>query len=171
LPKLGEPKVIERGPYLVVGAYCTYESNDEGPGWSGASQAFYARKDEITNRTDDAVLGFIYRPHKDHPDISEDVRAAFVGVEVTDLDHVPEGLSTTRFSGGKYAVVACTGDTEDEAAMGVGEGVGFLEKWVVEQGYVEGDVCFALSHEGAPRPPYVEYVYVKMDQRETDKGS
>ena len=38
--------------------------------------------------------------------------------------------------------------------------------WVVEQGYIEGDACFALSHENEPRPPYVEYVYVKMDKRE-----
>ena len=170
MTQLSEPKVIERGPYLVVGAYCTYEGDDEGPGWSGASQAFFARKDEISNRTDDAVLGFLYRPHKDHPDISEDVRAAFVGVEVTDLDRVPEGFSTTRFSGGKYAIVACTGDTEDEAAMGVGEGVGFLEKWVVEQGYREGDACFALSHEDEPRPPYLEYVYVKMDELDAGTG-
>ena len=162
--ELSEPKVIERGPYLVVGAYCTYEGDDEGPGWSGASKAFYARKDAIANRKDDAVLGFLYRPRKDDPSIPEDVRACFVGVEVTDLDRVPEGLSTTQFSGGKYAIVACTGDTEAEAAMGVGEGVGMLEKWVVEQGYKEGDACFALSHEGVPRPPYVEYVYMKMER-------
>jgi hypothetical protein len=163
--KLSEPKIIERDPYLVVGAYCAFEGDDEGPGWAGASKEFFARRQEIANRKDDAVLGFLYRPHKDHPEIPESVRACFVGVNVTDLDHVPEGLSTTQFSGGIYAVVACTGDTEDEAAMGVGEGVGFLEEWVVEQGYVEGDACFALSHEDEPRPPYVEYVYIKMDER------
>ena len=56
------------------------------------------------------------------------------------------------------------GDTEGEAAMGVGEGVGFLEKWVVEQGYREGDACFALSHESEPHPPYVEYVYIKFEE-------
>jgi predicted transcriptional regulator YdeE len=164
--KLSEPKIIEREPYLVVGAYCTFEGDDEGPGWSGASEAFYARREEITNRKDDAVLGFLYRPHKDHVSIPESVRACFVGVEVNDLDHVPEGLSTTRFSGGQYAIVACSGDTEGQAAMGVGEGVDFLEKWVVEQGYTEGDACFALSHENDPRPPYVEYVYMKMEANE-----
>jgi hypothetical protein len=166
MAKLSEPKVIEREPYLVVGAYATFEGDDEGPGWSGASKAFYARRDEIQNRKGDAVLGFLYRPHKDHPEVPESVRACFVGVEVADLDHVPESLSTTQFSGGKYAVVACTGGTEGEAAMGVGEGVRFLEKWVEEQGYTEGDACFALSHEDEPRPPYVEYVYVKMDKRD-----
>jgi len=162
---LSEPKIIERGPYLVVGAYATFEGEDEGPGWSDASEAFYARRGEIPNRVGDAVLGFLYRPHKDHPEISESARACFVGVEVTDLDHVPEGLSTTRFSGGKYAIVSCTGDTEGEAATGVGEGVACLETWVAEQGYTEGDACFALSHEDAPRPPYVEYVYVKIEDR------
>jgi predicted transcriptional regulator YdeE len=163
--ELSEPKVIEREPYLVVGAYCTFEGEDEGPGWSGASKTFYARREEITNRKGDTVLGFLYRPHKDDPSIPESARACFVGVEVTDLDHVPEGLSTTRFSGGKYAIVACRGDTQDEAAMGVSEGVGFLENWIVEQGYTEGDACFACSHEHAATPPFVEYVYIKMEEQ------
>jgi hypothetical protein len=164
VPELSEPRIIERGPYQVVGAYAPYEGDDEGPGWSGASKAFYARRDEITNRVDDAVLGFLYRPHRDDPSIPESVRACFVGVEVADLDGVPDGLSTTRFSGGKYVIVACKGDTEDEAAMGVGEGVGFLENWIAEQGYTEGDACFALSHENAPRPPFIEYVYIKIQK-------
>ena len=162
---LGEPKIIEREPYLVVGAYATYEGEDEGPGWSGASEVFYARRGEITNAKNDKVLGFMYRPHKDHPEISEDVRACFVGVDVADLDHVPEGLSTTTFSGGKYVIVACQGDTEGEAAMGVGEGVGFLMRWVTEQGYTMGDACIACSHEGEPKPPFVEYVYMKIEER------
>jgi hypothetical protein len=162
--KLSEPKIIEREPYLVVGAYCTFEGEDEGPGWCGAARAFHARRGEITNRKDDTLLGFLYRPHRDHPSIPESVRACFMGVEVTDLDHVPEGLSTTRFSGGKYVVVACTGDTQGEAAMGVSKGVGFLEKWIAERGKTEGDACFALSHENAPRPPFVEYVYTKIEE-------
>ena len=111
------------------------------------------------------MLGFLYRPHKDDPGIPESVRACFIGVEVTDLDRVPEGLSTTQFSGGKYAIVECQGDTQDEAAVGVGEGVDYLEKWIVEQGYAEGDACFALSHETVPKPPFVEYVYVKIEER------
>ena len=160
--KLSEPEVIERGPYLVVGAYSTFEGNDEGPGWSGASQAFFARKDEITNRIGDLILGFLYRPHRDHPDISGEVRACFVGVEVSDLDHVPQGLSTTTFSGGKFVIVACKGDTESEAAMGVGDGVGLLEQWIADHGYTEGDACFACSHENAPKPPYIEYVYINF---------
>jgi predicted transcriptional regulator YdeE len=162
--KRSEPKIIERGPYLVVGAYRTVEGDDEGPGWSGASQAFHAKREEITHRVDDAMLGFLYRPHKDDPGIPESVRACFVGVEVTDLDRVPEGLSTTRFSGGKYVIVECKGDTEDEAAMGVGEGVDYLENWIAEHGYTEGDACFALSHENAPRPPFIEYVYIKIEE-------
>jgi hypothetical protein len=163
--ELSEPRIIEREPYKVVGAYCTFEGEDEGPGWRGASEAFSARRDAITNRVGDTMLGFLYRPHRDHPDIPQSVRACFVGVEVTDLDHVPEGLSATQFSGGKYAIVACQGDTEGEAAMGVGEGVEFLEKWIVEQGYTEGDACFACSHEGAAKPPFVEYVYIKMEEQ------
>jgi predicted transcriptional regulator YdeE len=162
---ISDPKIIEREPYLVVGAYCPYEGEDEGPGWSCASETFYARREEIVNRKDDSVLGFLYRPHKDHPEIPESVRACFVGVEVTDLNHVPEGLSTTQFSGGKYAIVECRGDTQDEASMGVGEGVQFLEKWIAEQGYAEGDACFACSHESAPKPPFVEYVYMKIEEQ------
>jgi hypothetical protein len=33
---LGEPQIITRGPYIVMGAYCAYQGNDEGPGWAGA---------------------------------------------------------------------------------------------------------------------------------------
>ena len=59
---LSEPRIIERGPYLVVGATCTFEGQDEGPGWSGASRAFGSRETEIENRVDDMTLGFLYRP-------------------------------------------------------------------------------------------------------------
>lgn len=162
---LSEPKIIEREPYQVVGAYCTFEGEDEGPGWSGASKAFGARREEISNRKGDTVLGFLYRPHKDDPSISERVRACFMGVEVAGFDHVPEGLSTTRFSGGKYVIVECKGDTQHEANMGVGEAVEFLEKWIVEQGYIEGDACFACSHEKARKPPFIEYVYIKIEEQ------
>ena len=162
--ELSEPRIIQREPYQIVGAYATFEGEDEGPGWSGASKAFHARRQEIANRTGDTMLGFLYRPHKDDPTTPESVKACFVGVEVTDLDHVPKGLSTTRFSGGKYVIVECRGDTQDEAAIGVGEAVGFLEKWIVEHGYTEGDACFALSYENAPRPPFIEYVYIKIEE-------
>jgi predicted transcriptional regulator YdeE len=161
---LSEPQIIERGPYRVVGVYCAFSGEDESPGWSGASRAFYPRRDEIVNRVDDAVLGFLYRPHRDDSSIPASVRACFVGVEVADLDHVPEGLSTTQFSGGKYVIVACKGDTEDEAAMGVGEGVGILERWIAEHGYTQGDACFALSHKNESKPPFVEYVYIKIEE-------
>ena len=159
---ISEPTIIERGPYLVVGAYVTFEGTDEGPGWSGASQAFLARAKEIVNRVDDKALGFLYRPHRDHDGVPKHVRACFVGVEVTDLDHAPEGMNTTTFSGGKYAIVACTGDTQDEAAMAVGEGVHSLETWITKQGYTEGDACFACSVDGAGGPPFVEYVYMSF---------
>jgi hypothetical protein len=48
--------------------------------------------------------------------------------------------------------------------MGVGEAVGALEKWIPEHGYVEGDACFACSHEQAEKPPYIEYVYIKIEE-------
>ena len=163
--KISEPIIIKREPYLVVGAYATYEGEDEGPGWSGAASVFFARKNEIITRKDEKILGFMYRPHKDHPEIAEDVKACFIGVDVTDLDHIPEGLSTTHFSGGRYVTVACIGDTQDEATMGVGDGVQFLENWIKENGYIEGDACFALSDENAEKPPFVEYVYMKIEKR------
>ena len=165
--KLSEPKLIERGAYKVVGVYATYEGDDEGPGWAGASEGFGRRRHEITNRTDDMLLGFLYRPHRDHPDVPETVRGCFIGVEVSDLDHVPEGLSTTTFSGGRYAIVECRGDTQAEATMGVGEAVQLLESWVAEHGYVEGDACFACSDEDAAgKPPHVEYVYMNYVKRD-----
>ena len=126
--QMSEPQVFERGPYLVVGCYATYEGEDEGSGWRGASEAFFAREGDVVNRVDDLTLGFLYRPHKDDPAVDPAVRACFVGAEVTDLDHVPEGMATTRFPGGQYVVVACHGDSEGEAAMGVGEAIGMRER-------------------------------------------
>ena len=93
--RLSDPRTIERGPYQVVGVYCTYEGDDEGPGWAGAARGFFPRRHEITNRQDDVVLGFLYRPHRDDPTVPENVRACFIGVEVSDLDHVPAGMATT----------------------------------------------------------------------------
>jgi predicted transcriptional regulator YdeE len=163
--RLSDPEIIEREPYKVLGVYRTFEGEDEGPGWSGAAREFGARRQAIRNRRGDTVLGFLYRPHRDHPEIPEDVRSCFIGVEVTDFDHVPEGMSTTRFPGGKYVIVECRGDTQHEASMGVGEAVHALEKWIPEQGYVEGDACFACSHEQAEKPPYVECVYIKLEEQ------
>lgn len=162
--RISRPKIIEREAYKVIGAYRTYEGEDEGPGWSGAYGEFDARRAEIQNRKGDAVLGFLYRPHRDHPEIPENVRSCFIGVEVTDLDDVPEGMFTTRFSGGKYVVVECRGDTQQEASMGVGEAIAALKEWIPEHGYVEGDACFACSHERAEKPPYIEYVYIKIEK-------
>jgi predicted transcriptional regulator YdeE len=162
--KLSEPKIIERAPYQVVGMYHTFEGENEGPGWAGAERAFFPRKHEITNQVGGLTLGFLYRPHQDHPEINENVRSCFIGVEVSDLEHVPQGMSTTHFSGGKYVIVECWGDSEDEAAMGVGEAIGFLvEKWIPEQGFKEGDACFAASPARAEKPPYLEYVYIKIE--------
>lgn len=163
---LSKPQIVERGPYLVVGAYHTYEGQDEGPGWEGASRAFFSRTAEIENRSDDLTLGFLYRPHQDHPQVAESVRACFVGVEVTDLDHVPGGMSTTRFSGGKYVIVECRGETESEAAMGVGEAIEMLEKWIPDHGYAQGDACFACSPPRIDPPPYIEWVYYKIEEQQ-----
>jgi hypothetical protein len=161
---LGKPRVIERGPYKVVGVYRTYVGDDEGPGWSGAETEFFRRRYEFQNRKDDLVLGFLYRPHRDHPDAPESVKACFVGVEVTDFDHVPHGMSTTQFSGGQYVIAECRGDSQEEVAAGVGEAIGFLEKWLPAQGYIEGDACFACSDEKALKPPFIEYVNIKIEK-------
>jgi DNA gyrase inhibitor GyrI len=162
--QLSQPKIIERGPYQVVGAYCTYVGENEESGWTGAYRAFAERQHAINNRAGDLTLGFLYRPYKDHPDIPESVRACFVGVEVSDLKQVPLGLSTTQFSGGKYVIVECKGDTQEEAALGVGEAIGFLvDQWMPANGYTEGDACFAASQENVQKPPFIEYVYIKLE--------
>ena len=43
---LSEPKGIEHEPLLIVGAYASHEGEDEGPGWSGAAEAFHAHCNE-----------------------------------------------------------------------------------------------------------------------------
>jgi predicted transcriptional regulator YdeE len=161
---LSEPVIIERGPYQVVGAYGTYMGDDEGPGWAQAFGELSRRQSEISNRVDDVVLGFLYRPHKDDPTIPAEVKACFVGVEVADLDHVPAGMVVTRFSGGQYVIVDCQGDVQDEATEGVGAAINYLFKWIPEHGYHEGDACLAVSHEKAVRPPFIEQVYIKIER-------
>ena len=161
---LSAPRIVEHGPYRVVGVYCAYTGDDEGPGWTGAERGFFPRRHEICNRTDDIVLGFLYRPHRDHPEAAEDVRACFIGAEVTDFAHVPDGMSTTQFSGGQYVIVESRGDTQEEAADGVGTAIEFLMRWMPEHGYAEGDACFSCSDEKAVRPPFVEYVHIKIEK-------
>ena len=159
---LSEPRIIERGPYRVVGVYCAYAGDDEGPGWTGAETGFFRCRNGLKDRADDFVLGFLYRPHKDHPDVPENVRACFIGVEVSAFDHVPDGMSTTQFSDGQYVIVECRADTQEEVAAGVGEAIGFLMQWIPAHGYVEGDACFSCGDEKAARPPFVEHVYIKI---------
>jgi DNA gyrase inhibitor GyrI len=163
--RLGEPKIIQRGPYVVVGAYCPFEGEDEGPGWEAADRAFWPRAGEITNRADDLVLGFLYRPHRDDPAVPEGVRACFVGVEVSDARDAPPGMAITRFPGGEYVTVAFEGDSAGEAAEGVGRAIGYLEcEWLAANGCVAGDACFAAGEQHAARPPYVEHVYMKIER-------
>ncbi len=163
--RLTEPEVIERGPYCVVGVYATIEGDNEDPAWGAASTGYYSRAGEVRNRIGDAVLGFLYRPHRDDLSIPEATRACFVGVEVADFSQAPEGMATTRFSGGKFVTVQSSGDTEMDAAMGVGEAVATLEAWAKQHGFDEGDSCFCFSHEGRPKPPYVEHVQMKIEAR------
>ena len=95
----------------------------------------------------------------------EQVRSCFMGVEVTDLAQVPEGMSATSFTGGKYVIMESRGDTEGESAMGVGEAINYLEKWIPEHGYREGDACFTYSHEKADNPPFINYVLIKLEEQ------
>ena len=101
--EITEPQIIERGPYLIVGAFADSKDGDEP--WGEASEELDRRKGEIQGRVSDELIGFLYRPHRDNPAVPENVRGCFMGVEVKDLDHVPEGMYTTRFSGGRTAIV------------------------------------------------------------------
>jgi hypothetical protein len=39
-----------------------------------------------------------------------------------------------------------------------------LMNWIAEHGYTMGDACFACSHENAPKPPFIEYVYFNFNE-------
>ena len=145
-----------------MGAFCANNGADEGPGWAGADRAFWSRRDEISNRADSLVLGFLYRLHADHPEIPAEACACFVGAEVTTLDHASAGMASTRFPGGQYVMMDVTGDTADEVAQGVGEAIGLLSTWMTEHGYIEGDACFSAGDEKAARPPHVETVCIHI---------
>ncbi|NLX36069.1 MAG: GyrI-like domain-containing protein [Chloroflexi bacterium] len=159
-----EPRIVSRGPYRVVGAWCAYDGDDEGPGWDGAYQALLPRLCTISGRCDDLMLGFLYRPSKDDPVAPVGMRACFVGVEVAASAAMPEKLAETRFSGGDYVLVDCIGDTPEEAAEGVGQAIDMLTEWMPANGYREGDACFAASQVGAPKPPWIETVYIKLER-------
>ncbi len=51
-----EPRIIEREPYFVFGSYCTFQGDDEGPGWTGAEQEFNRRWGEVTHIKGDLTL-------------------------------------------------------------------------------------------------------------------
>ena len=158
-----EPQIIERGPYLIVGAFA--ESKDGDEPWGEASEELDRRKGEIQGRVSDELIGFLYRPHRDNPAVPEHVRGCFMGVEVKDLDHVPEGMYTTRFSGGKFVLVACKAETDTAAAMAVGPAIGqLMEEWLPTNGYVMGDSCFTFSREKEPKPPFINYVQMKIEE-------
>ena len=167
--QLSEPTIAEHGPYHIVGVYATYEGEEEGPAWGKATTELERRRDEIRNREGDTIFGFLYPPHMDDPSVPEHVRSCFMGVEVRDLAQVPEGMAATTFAGGRYAIVECRGDTEEEAAMGVGEAISYLiAKWIPEHGYRklrDGDACFTCSHEEADKPPFIEYVHIELGEQ------
>lgn len=164
MARLSEPRLIERSPSTVVGAYGIFEGPDEGPAWSAAEAGFWPRIGDIGGRLDGDVLGFLYRPHVDHPEIPEDARACFVGVAVGEPAEVPDGLVVTHLEGGRFVVVDCEGDDPEEAAEGIGEAIGYLsDTWLPENGYVEGDACFAAGTEAGRGAPYVETVWMKVE--------
>jgi len=163
-----EPKIITCGPYNVVGCYGVYAGDDDEPGWAGADAAFNSRRHEVTNPAGDLTLGFMYRPHQDDFAIPLEIKACFVGIEVADLDHFPDGMVVTHFSGGEYVIIESRGDTAGEAAEGVEEAIGFLSsRWMPEHGYTAGDACFAAGTPGVTtvKPPYIEYVYFKIEKK------
>ncbi len=118
-----EPTIIEREPVHLVGVYCTYEGGNEEAGWRAAEKAFFERYKEIQNRRDSLIFGLMYRPNKDHPEISEDVQAVFLGVDVSDFEHIPDGMSVTHYSGGKYALVPCR-----DGEIGLGEAIQYMHE-------------------------------------------
>ena len=158
--RLSKPVVIERDPTHVVGMVVLGEGNEEP--WGETMKAFDARKADIPNRVGDTQLAFLYRPSKDDPAAPEDARGCFIGYETANGDHVPEGMSHTRFSAGYYVTLTCSGEREMDAAMGVGDAVQTLEAWARTHGFTEGDACFCLSHDDTEKPPYVQHVLMKI---------
>lgn len=157
-----EPKIIEHEPWDIVGMYVIAKSDHEP--WGEAMTAFERRRADVTNRVDDIQLAFLYRPHRDDPSVPESAQACFIGFEVTDLDHIPEGMAATRFSGGRFVMVECCGDTEDAVAAAIGDVIRRLETWIPEHGYTEGEACFCLNHEYAKTPPFQWDVYIKIEE-------
>ena len=162
---LSEPRIVRRDPFTVAGVWAPYQGKDESPGWRAADAGFRALLPEVVHRADDMVLGFLYCPHQDDPSVDADVTACFIGVAVTSLDEQPAGLTTTRFPGGVYVLVDCIGDTDGDAAAGVGEAIGMLMDWIPAHGYRyrEGDVIFSAGSETAPKPPWIETVHIRLE--------
>ena len=162
---LSEPRIVRRDPFTVAGVWAPYQGEDESPGWLAADAGFRALLPDVVHRADDMILGFLYAPHRDDPSIDPAVTACFIGVAVTSLVGQPPGLTTTRFPNGEYVLVDCIGDTDGDAAAGVGEALGMLMAWIPAHGYRyrENDVVFTAGSETAPKPPWIETVHVRLE--------
>ncbi|MCW5942379.1 MAG: GyrI-like domain-containing protein [Fimbriimonadaceae bacterium] len=159
---LTQPRLEQTGPFRVVGCWCAFDGEDEGPGWTGAHGAFFPRIGEVADREGDLVFGFLYRPHKDHPEVAPSVRACFVGVGVRPEARVPPGMCESAFPEGTYVAVESVADDMGEAAEGVGEAVAACNGYAEANGWREGDACFAVAHGDEPKPPYREIVMMHL---------
>ena len=156
---LGAPYIVKQGARTIVGCYSVYEGENED--WAGAAAAFNQRKHEIKNRKGNAVWWFLYKPHRDHPEVAASVKACFQGVEVADPSEVPAGMSATRFAAGDYVTIECQGATEAEAAGGVVPAIGVLDKWFKENGHERGEEGegVIICNDDTLKPPPVRYFF------------
>lgn len=108
--------ITERPAMLLVGMAINVKLGQEGrPGFKLAS-TFFDRKSEIGSRLNDTdVFGVSTDP--ENYNVEKDKFEYFIGVEVSDAEHVPEGMVIRKLPANEYVAFRFHGPAENAGAV------------------------------------------------------
>ncbi|MFG0215705.1 GyrI-like domain-containing protein [Brevibacillus porteri] len=128
-----EPTILSREETHVIGITFTANvTEDLGKKLSATTtEALRARKNEIQNQVGEGEYLIQIYPDKDDFDAAVDPFTTLIGVEVSSLADIPEGMVSHTIPAGKFAKVTHKGPETN-----LGETYGFLYgSWLCESGY------------------------------------
>ncbi|MFF2529739.1 GyrI-like domain-containing protein [Brevibacillus sp. NPDC058079] len=128
-----EPTILSREETHVIGITFTANvTEDLGKKLSATTtEALRARKNEIQNQVGEGEYLIQIYPDKDDFDAVVDPFTTLIGVEVSSLADIPEGMVSHTIPAGTFAKVTHKGSEES-----LGETYGFLYgSWLCESGY------------------------------------
>ena len=107
-------RIIQSPEILIIGmkANMSFETISEDT--VKLARQFMPRLKEINNRVDDNTLSLQNYNNFDYNNLSPTMTfEKWVGVEVNDLNDVPEGMETLTISSGNYLVIDFKGSTQE----------------------------------------------------------